>query len=138
VRIFSVIPRSQPTTALRGPLSAMLKSKSFVKITRKNKVVKVVREHYLRDDVWCGSDQCTDCQNQAPKLSATMDYVILDTNAILHQKDLIQNAKIKNVIVLQTVLDEVKNQSLQLYNTIRAITQDESRHFYVFPNEFHR
>jgi len=116
----------------------MLKSKSFVKITRKNKVVKIVREHYLRDDVWCGSDQCTECQNQAPKLTSSMDYLILDTNTILHQKDLIQNSKIKNVIILQTVLDEVRNHSFQLYNTIRAIAQDDSRYFYVFSNEFHR
>ena len=32
----------------------MLKSKTFVKKTRKGGVTKIVREHYLRDDVWCG------------------------------------------------------------------------------------
>lgn len=67
-----------------------------------------------------------------------MNYLILDTNAILHQKDLIQNPKIKNVIILQTVLEEVRSHSFQLYNIIREIAQDDSRHFYVFSNEFHR
>ena len=30
----------------------MLRSKSFVRKTRRGKVMKVVREHYLRNDIW--------------------------------------------------------------------------------------
>ena len=32
----------------------MLANKTFVKKTKRGAVVKIVREHYLRDDVWCG------------------------------------------------------------------------------------
>lgn len=76
----------------------MLKSKVFVKKTRRGKVVKVVREHYLRDDIWCGSKTCTQCETTTSKEEVLSDlpgsvsslcdfnhYVILDTNAVLHQ-----------------------------------------------------
>ena len=38
----------------------MLRSKSFVRKTRRGKVMKVVREHYLRNDIWYvrGSPLC--------------------------------------------------------------------------------
>lgn len=36
----------------------MLTSRTFLKRTRAGAVVKVVREHYLRDDIPCGADAC--------------------------------------------------------------------------------
>ena len=60
--------------------------------------MKIVREHYLRDDIWCGSKACTQCDttkssnevlNDLPgSVSSLCDfnhYIILDTNAVLHQ-----------------------------------------------------
>ena len=41
-----------------------------------------------------------------------------------------------DVIVLQTVLEEVRNRSLPLYNRLRALTKSEEKRFYVFHNEF--
>jgi exosome complex exonuclease DIS3/RRP44 len=41
-----------------------------------------------------------------------------------------------DVIVLQTVLEEVKNRSLPLYNRLIALTKNEGKRFYVFFNEF--
>jgi exosome complex exonuclease DIS3/RRP44 len=41
----------------------MLRSKAFVKVTNKGSVVKVVREHYLRDDLSCGVKGCVSCQS---------------------------------------------------------------------------
>lgn len=79
----------------------MLKSKVFVKKTRRGKVVKIVREHYLRDDIWCGSNGCKQCSNDKntlsenpPHFSTLCDfphYIVLDTNAILHQVDFFYN-----------------------------------------------
>ena len=39
----------------------MLSHKTFLKKTRRGKVIKVVREHYLRDDIGCGVRGCQDC-----------------------------------------------------------------------------
>jgi exosome complex exonuclease DIS3/RRP44 len=116
----------------------MLKAKSFFKITRKQKVLQIIREHYLRDDIWCGSTYCTECQQEAPKLTTSDHYIIPDTNVVLHQIDFLENPKIENVIILQTVLEEVRNQSFSYYNRIRDILSIPSKHFYVFCNEFHR
>jgi exosome complex exonuclease DIS3/RRP44 len=42
----------------------------------------------------------------------------------------------KDVIVLQTVLEEVKNRSLPLYHRLVSLTKNEDKRFYVFFNEF--
>jgi exosome complex exonuclease DIS3/RRP44 len=41
-----------------------------------------------------------------------------------------------DVIVLQTVLEELKNRSLPLYNRVMALARSEEKRFYVFFNEF--
>ena len=41
----------------------MLTTQTFLKKTRQGKVIKVVREHYLRDDIYCGSSACTKCNH---------------------------------------------------------------------------
>uniref|UniRef100_A0A8C3ANB8 Exosome complex exonuclease RRP44 n=1 Tax=Cyclopterus lumpus TaxID=8103 RepID=A0A8C3ANB8_CYCLU len=73
----------------------MLKSKTFMKKTRSGGVMKIVREHYLRDDIWCGSEICTECKQESPvlqrdpsiesNLCSYPHYVIPDTNVVLHQ-----------------------------------------------------
>lgn len=74
----------------------MLKSKVFVKKTRKGGIMKVVREHYLRDDVWCGASHCMNCGDtddnlldsspfSSSKLCSFPHYLLLDTNVALHQ-----------------------------------------------------
>lgn len=73
----------------------MLKSKTFVKKTRSGGVMKVVREHYLRDDIWCGSEGCTECKQDCgvlqkdpcieSNLCPCRHYLIPDTNVVLHQ-----------------------------------------------------
>jgi exoribonuclease R len=39
----------------------MLTSKSFNKLTRRGKLLRVLREHYLRDDIPCGAQGCAAC-----------------------------------------------------------------------------
>lgn len=45
-------------------------------------------------------------------------------------------AHFHDVIILQTVLEELKNRSLPLYNRLMALTQSEEKRFYLFFNEF--
>jgi hypothetical protein len=40
----------------------MLKSKRFVKKTKRGAVLTVTAEHYLRKDIWCGYTHCTVCK----------------------------------------------------------------------------
>ena len=41
----------------------MLTTQTFLKKTRRGNVIKIVREHYLRDDIYCGSSACTNCKH---------------------------------------------------------------------------
>jgi exosome complex exonuclease DIS3/RRP44 len=41
----------------------------------------------------------------------------------------------KDIIVLQTVLEEVRHRSMPLYNRVLALIGDEARRFFVFSNE---
>ncbi|KAL3845034.1 hypothetical protein ACJIZ3_002437 [Penstemon smallii] len=117
----------------------MLQSKSFVKKTRQGKVVKVVREHYLRDDIYCGAPFCKVCDVSAARLSSTASTVlVIDTNVVLHQIDLLENPAIDDVVVLSIVLEEVKNKNLAVYNRLRALCSNSNRRFFVFSNEYHK
>ena len=72
----------------------------FMKKTRRGQLLKIVREHYLRDDLSCGSQLCTNlaCSSQSnaqmilqakPESASTLfkmpHYLVPDTNIILHQ-----------------------------------------------------
>nr|XP_057914484.1 exosome complex exonuclease RRP44 [Doryrhamphus excisus] len=126
----------------------MLKSKTFVKKTRSGGVMKIVREHYLRDDIWCGSEVCNECQQESSvlqrdaciesNLCSFPHYLIPDTNVVLHQIDVLEDPVIRNVVILQTVLQEVRHRSAPVYKRLKDLIHEKERYFYTFTNEHHR
>ena len=117
----------------------MLRSKSFVKVSNKGAVVKVVREHYLRDDLPCGLESCAACPpSTMVTLSPTLPLLVPDTNIILHHIDVLEHPLLANLLVLQTVLEEVKNRSPALHTRIRNLTNLPGKRCFVFSNEHHR
>jgi len=105
--------------------------KCFFKKTRKGQIKKVVKEHYVRDDIasepdggW-GEGGC----------------IVIDTNVALHQMDFLDVATtdgaLRNMIVLQTVLEEVKHRNLSVYKRLKAMVQTGGRNVFVFANEHH-
>lgn len=67
----------------------------------------------------------------------TGHYLVPDTNALINGMDLFEEkAAFYDVIILQTVLEELRNRSLPLYNRLIGLTRSEDKHFYVFFNEF--
>ncbi|KAJ1650843.1 exosome catalytic subunit dis3 [Dispira simplex] len=142
----------------------MLRSKAFMKKTRKGNVVRVEREHYLRDDIVCSVDGCNRCDftgsdtllvtntsnkftvshpvlGRHPRQTArftTPSLVVPDTNVLLNQIDIIEHPALKDVVILQTCLNELRNLSLPTYHRLRTVIQDPDRRFYVFSNEHHR
>lgn len=64
-------------------------------------------------------------------------YLMPDTNALLNAMDLFeQSSSFYDVIILQTVLEELRNRSLPLYNRLIGLTKSEDKRFYVFFNDF--
>ncbi|KAK4128190.1 RNB-domain-containing protein [Parathielavia appendiculata] len=138
------------------PFSANISSKVYVRSTKSGKVQKIVREVYLRQDIPCSSRLCQTCIKTAPRDAAGRPttfvlseapagtsvfpqghYLVPDTNAFLTAMDLFeQSAAFYDVIVLQVVLEEVRNRSLPLYNRLIGLTKSEDKRFYVFFNEF--
>lgn len=107
--------------------------------TKQGGVRKVVREHYLRDDIYCGAPFCNVCDLSGARLSSTASRIlIVDTNVVLNQIDLLENPAIDDVVVLSVVLEEVKNKNIGIYNRLRALCSSSSRKFYVFSNQHHR
>lgn len=75
-----------------------------------------------------------------PPASATFPgghYVIPDTNVLLSGMDVFEYPDaLFDVIILQTVLEEIKNRSLPLYNRLMALTRSDQKRFCLFFNEF--
>ncbi|KZO91801.1 RNB-domain-containing protein [Calocera viscosa TUFC12733] len=129
--------------------------RKFFRKTRKGRVIKVLRERYLRDDIGCGVSQCSLCAalpspGQAPALPLsgsphtqfpTGHHLLPDTNAFLHQMDLFEHPAFSaSLIVLQTVMEEVRHRSLPLFNRLRNLVRNgadqEGQGCWVFWNEF--
>jgi exosome complex exonuclease DIS3/RRP44 len=113
-------------------------------------ILQIIREHYLRTDLWCGSRCCVICPHEkhdlvlseSPQSKSSIlsepHYLLLDTNVILDQIDVFEEDVIKNVIIVQTVIDEVKHRSSAIYKRLRDILVNPGRSFYTFVNEHHR
>ncbi|KAF5909272.1 exosome complex exonuclease RRP44, partial [Clarias magur] len=52
--------------------------------------------------------------------------------------DILEDPVIRNVIILQTVLQEVRHRSAPVYKRIKDAIHDKEKHFYTFTNEHHR
>ncbi|DBA70092.1 TPA: hypothetical protein ACH3X2_012255 [Trebouxia sp. C0005] len=117
----------------------MLQSRSFVKKTKKGKVLKVVREHYLRDDIYSGSPLDPECDQDAVKLSASAPhYLIVDTNIVLQQMDFLEHQAVTDVIIMSVVLEEVKHRNQSIYQRLRTLCASDTKRFFVFANENHK
>lgn len=114
---------------------------AFYRKTRRGGFIKIVRELYLRPNIPCGSKFCSQCTG--PKclddLSAgnngSLTYYLLDTNVILQNIDVIEDPLISNVIIAQTVVNEVRHRSLPVFKRLKDLI-GEKRKFHVFMNEF--
>nr|XP_022901619.1 exosome complex exonuclease RRP44-like [Onthophagus taurus] len=126
----------------------MFTTKTFVRKNKLGNYIKHTREHYIRDDIFCGFKFCETCSHTETSLSKDFQvksslikknhYLILDTNVILDQIDVLEEDVIGNVIILNTVLNEVKHRNLPTYRRLMSIIDNSKRHFYVFINDFNK
>ncbi|OCH86604.1 RNB-domain-containing protein, partial [Obba rivulosa] len=136
------------TIRKRPRTEAVVTQRKFFKKTARGKVIKVLRERYLRDDVTCGIQGCRACSessNVSLPSSGTLDhelypnghYVLPDTNVFLAQMDLMESPLFSPpIILLQTVMEEVRHRSLPLYNRLNALVKADDKRIWVFYNEY--
>ncbi|EJD04795.1 RNB-domain-containing protein [Fomitiporia mediterranea MF3/22] len=158
------------TIQKRSRSDAAETQRKFFRKTAKGKVLKVLRERYLRDDVSCGIEGCSACSLLVSSSSFTSStspallpfygitvlehrsfgnkhFVLPDTNVFLHQMDLFESSLFTPpVVLLQTVLEEVRHRSLPLYARLQALIKmgegaadgQGGKRIWVFYNEFRR
>ncbi|KAJ9101817.1 hypothetical protein QFC21_003156 [Naganishia friedmannii] len=128
--------------------------KKFLKKTKRGKVIKVLRERYLRDDIPCGYEGCKECVDYPGYRAALPSvgynkhtkwtqeaghWLVVDTNIVLGQMDLLAALPAAIPLVLpSTTLAEVRHRSLPLYNRLQQLISEEDRHVWVFWNEQRR
>lgn len=129
------------------------------RLTKTGKVIKSQTENYLRDDIYCGSAACEKCpENPSLNPSATTDesdassrstryslpegpravYLLPTADVLLQQPDWLTNRHISNVILLQSVLQHVREQAPFLYHQAREVAEESDKHCYVFSDLHHR
>lgn len=108
----------------------------------------VLRERYLRDDVGCGIGGCGMCPSATEEIlpvSGELQHILFpnghfvlpDTNVFLAQMDLMESSLFNPpIILLQTVIEEVRHRSLPLYNRLKALIKTEGKCVWVFYNEY--
>ncbi|OBA26097.1 exosome complex exonuclease RRP44 [Hanseniaspora valbyensis NRRL Y-1626] len=138
-------------------------TKYFIKNSNNNsnitpQPVKILREHYLRNDIPCYFSDCSKCTYDANnhanlnnsdeiliKNKKAPHLVILDTNIIINCIDLIESEKcFNNVIIPQTAIDELKNLSFPIYKRLKSLigstelsdSNTKTKNIAVFYNEF--
>lgn len=125
--------------------------------TRKGSIIKIVREHYLRDDIHCGRGSCENCKkfkldqnDQFVPASYLGDkpraglsnvysqphYVVLDYSLIVNQIDVICDLAFGNdIIIMKTAWKDIIP-NIAVHSKIKELLA--SRRIYVFDNEHSR
>jgi exosome complex exonuclease DIS3/RRP44 len=142
------------------PLLWCVDTKNFA--TKRGRIIRTVRERYLRDDLSCSLPKCTQCmtENDTEASSHVIGmtrsilsgspqenrYILPSMQVVLNQMDVLEystrkkrNTEIfEDIIILETVWEFVKRHNLGTYNRLRALIMNPDRRFVVFANEHHR
>ncbi|KAL9708684.1 exosome catalytic subunit dis3 [Leucoagaricus gongylophorus] len=64
-------------------------------------------------------------------------FILPDTNVFLSQMDLIESTLFTSpIVLLQTVMEEVRHRSLPLYNRLKALSKADEKKICIFYNEY--
>eukprot|EP00767_Chilomastix_cuspidata_P003036 gnl/Chilomastix_cuspidata/316.p1 GENE.gnl/Chilomastix_cuspidata/316~~gnl/Chilomastix_cuspidata/316.p1 ORF type:complete len:1087 (+),score=498.71 gnl/Chilomastix_cuspidata/316:1497-4757(+) len=98
--------------------------------------VHTLHEVYVRDDISCSSRLCDKCKDDSPILSQTGPYIIPETTVLLENATLLENPLLKNVIFLNTFVDDARKRSPSAYGLVKRCVEARDRAI-LFPNQNH-
>ncbi|XP_071794054.1 DIS3-like exonuclease 1 [Asterias amurensis] len=110
--------------------------------TRQGRVVRLVRELYLREDVPCNSELClADCRKTGNSLVAAdvTHYLVPDCHVAGAFLEIMELPEFTSIIFMQTVLHHVLHgKGQRVYKRLQNKVKDSRNHCIVFANEFCR
>ena len=94
----------------------------------------------MRDDIFCGSGMCEKCEQETTVLQnePRITYLVPTYDVLVTQPDWISNSHVSNVILLQSVLQKLREEAPFLYHIIREQIDIKEKHLYVFSDIHHR
>ncbi|XP_063170414.1 DIS3-like exonuclease 1 [Candoia aspera] len=101
--------------------------------------VRVVREHYLRPDVPCGSALCrAGCPRDGKLLSDDVTHYVVPDWKVLHDYlEILEFPELKGLVFMQTACQALQQQrGRRQYNKLRNLVRDARRDCIIFFNEF--
>ncbi|VDN03336.1 unnamed protein product [Thelazia callipaeda] len=119
----------------------------FHRRMRNDRITKKVQEKYLRNDISCGLVSCQNCSknpvaclNIRTSSDNSLDHaIILDPSALIRFHHLFENPEFINIIIMQTVWEDMKKSCPPAYKTIYSLfCKSQDRKLYVFMDDFHR
>ncbi|KAM5292142.1 DIS3-like exonuclease 1 isoform 2-T2 [Ctenodactylus gundi] len=109
--------------------------------TFRGRTLRLVREHYLRPCVACGSALCprpAACRNDGKLLSSDVThYVVPDWKVVQDYLEVLEFPELKGIIFMQTACQAVQHQrGRRQYNKLRSLLKDARHDCILFANEF--
>ncbi|EUT80301.1 hypothetical protein PFAG_04942 [Plasmodium falciparum Santa Lucia] len=99
--------------------------KYFYKLNANNRINKIVREVYLRNDISCGIEKCNICENNKKKLlDGERSILILDLNTLIKYMDFLYDCDIDNILIPLSIYDYIKSFNKILYKKLRNLCYD--------------
>ena len=109
----------------------MLRHKTQLIHTRRN-VIRLSREHYIREDIDCGLPGCSEHPFTTDDCTRV---VVVSAEVVLNQMDAFQQNSVKNIMIIQTVYDSVKTKSRAIQNRLDRLLRNPDQHMFLFANE---
>ncbi|TRY82061.1 hypothetical protein DNTS_006693 [Danionella cerebrum] len=118
----------------------MIKTEKILHLnSSKGRKVRVVREHYVREQVPCGSSLCqAHCHNVGKVLSSDVThYVVPDVGVVRDFLEILEFRELQGVILTQTVYQNIQHsRGRRIHNRLRTLLKDPRHDCVLFANEF--
>nr|XP_002736854.1 PREDICTED: DIS3-like exonuclease 1-like [Saccoglossus kowalevskii] len=118
----------------------MIKTEKHLRVRNyRGQTVRVVREHYLREDVPCNSELClAGCPSDGKTLlPMATHYIVPDCQVTRDYLEILELPEITGILFLQTVLHSVLHHgNRRSYNNIRKMVKDPRQQCTIFANEY--
>ncbi|KAF4091014.1 hypothetical protein AMELA_G00032240 [Ameiurus melas] len=118
----------------------MIKTEKVLHLkSSRGRKLRVVREHYLREQVPCGSALCqAECQHGDKLLSGDVThYVVPDAGVVRDFLEVLEFREFRGVVLTQTACQALQTtRGRRHYNKLRGLLKDPRYDCVLFANEF--